>query len=260
MSYQYPPAAAAPPPPVDKLIQGLLQQVEMRNAGWQRFHIVEPGKQYATKVDTKKPELIGQAMALMGQPVAAEIREQQSTNINPNNGQPYTNRYLNAIAHASVGLPFTPQPGAPQQAPQYAPPPQQVPQYAPPAQPQQMHTPMVTTPPLQPGLQGYEKDINIMRQCAAKCVSMSWECLPEDQKNPIGFVQACEVWMAYFVYGPLRFGVTAFGGSAPTDNAAPQQQPQYAPAQYPQSEPAVCPECGYENTHAQGCPRDYSGS
>ena len=264
-----------PAPPVDREIMGMLVSVEMRQGGWHRFSILEQGNTYPTKVDTKQQEIVQQAMGLMSQPVAAAVREQEATprpdgtHINPHNGRPYTNRYLNGIApfgYAPGVQPVqgAPQPGAyagqPQQ--QWQPTPPQQPQYhqqqAPP--PQQQPTP----PVVPPGLMGMEKDINIMRQCAAKCVGMSWQALPEDQRNPRGMIEACEVWMAYFLHGPLRFGVTPFGTQERDSVANPAaydgQQPEeayYDPGQprYIQLNGSFpCPECGHTDQHAAGCP------
>lgn len=225
MSYQYPPQqgyapAAAPAQPVDRTLQGVLAQVEVRQNGWHRFHVMEPGNQYPTKLDTKKAETIQQAMALMGQPIAAQIREQESNTINPHSGKPYINRYLNDLAPAGFAPGVQPAPGAVgPQGQVYTPPsPQAQPQTygQQPPQPQVLHHAPVV---IQQQPQGQdERSMQIMRQAAAKVVAASWQLLPEEQQTAIGLVEACEVWMAYFVHGPLRFGVTPFGGNSPTDN------------------------------------------
>jgi hypothetical protein len=210
----------APPAPVDREIHGALQSVEQRQGGWYRFSILEPGKQYPVKADTKDVQVVQQAMALMGQNVSAAVRETQSTAINPHNNQPYTNRWLNAIAAYGTALGVTPTPQAaplPQTAPMQPLPPQPAPLTA--ASPAQQAAPMPALP--QPGLSGTDRDIAIMRQTASKVVAemLVAGAIPEDQRSPAGLVQACEVWMAYYVQGPLRFGVQPFSQNAP--QAAP---------------------------------------
>jgi len=258
-----------PAAPVDREIQGTLASVEMRQGGWHRFSIQEHGNQYPTKVDTKKPETVQQAMGLMGQPVAAAIREQESTNINPNNGRPYVNRYLNGIAPFGYAPGVMPTPGAPtpqqwQQQPQptqsYSPQPQ--PQMAYPPQPQPQAPPQPMQPAVQPGIMGFDKDINIMRQTAAKVVAMSLRVLPAEQQDVRGMIEACEVWMAYFLHGPLRFGITPFGRqqSEPQGPMNPgsydgQQPEEWTDPRYVELDGTrPCPECGHTNTHAPGCP------
>jgi hypothetical protein len=254
MSVMYP---QAPPAPVDRDIHGQLVAVEVRNAGWHRFSILEDGNQYPTKVDTKKPELVNQAMALMQQQVSANMREQQSTNINPHNGQPYTNRYLNAISPRGFApgvQPYQqPQPQQPQavyQPSQTAP----QPQYQPAAQPQPQ------APQYQPGIAGFDKDVNIMRQTASKVVAMSLPSLPPEKQTLIGMIEVCEAWLAYYTYGPLRFGVRPF--DAPRQPEQPQafDEPAgvYAAmgddgSQRAGEEP--CPDCGFVGQHSVGCPR-----
>jgi hypothetical protein len=246
--------APAPQPPVDKTIQGLLHSYEPRQSGWYRFLIYEQGKQYPTKVDTKKPELIQEAGALLGQNVSANIREQPSDSINPHNGKPYTNRYLNAIAPAGFAPGVQPSPQAQQS--------QQTFGSAPPAHPVPTHSEPVQQ--FQPGIAGFEKDLNIMRQTAAKVVAMSVSILPPEQRDAKGMVEACEAWLGYFVHGPLRFGVTPFdqprqaqvqdsplhGVVGPHGvNPAVQPQPGY-------STPQPGPPQGSEQTDIFGAPYD----
>lgn len=260
---------AAPPQPVERVLQGVLAGVEPRNNGWMRFAIQEPGRQYPVKVDTKKPEIVNQAMALMGQMVSAVIREEQSTSINPHNNQPYTNRYLNEIAAAG----YAPQPQHTQvQQPQ----PGQNPQQA--AQPAQQQTP----PSWGGGLTGAEKDLDIHRQLAWK--GACWMAASgKIEATPRALVEAAEVGMAYITYGPLRFGVQPFsadGGAQHQQGGGSEYNPGYARAgdlaadgnvnaAHPfddalppgQGSPAaeqgdVCPDCGYlGGEHAYGCPR-----
>lgn len=229
--YQYPPQqgyapAAAPAQPVDRTLQGVLAQVEVRQNGWHRFHVMEAGNQYPTKLDTKKPETINAAMALMGQPIAAQIREQESNSINPHSGRPYINRYLNEIAPAGFAPGVQPAPGAVGPQGQVYQPPQPTTTYTQP-QPAPVPPQLYGQPPQQP-IQD-ERSMQIMRQAAAKVVGATWAMLPEGQQTAIGLVEACEVWMAYFVHGPLRFGVTPFGGNSPGDQGGPGGGSDYHP-------------------------------
>jgi hypothetical protein len=250
-----------PAAPVDREIQGTLASVEMRQGGWHRFSILEHGQQYPVRCDTKKQDTVQQAMSLMGQPVAAAIREQESNNINPNNNKPYINRYLNGIAPFGYAPGVNPVPGAP--TPQQYQPPQnlQPQQYQPPQDLQSTYptqppsAPQQPVPPtITPGIMGFDKDINIMRQTAAKVVAMSLRVLPPDQQNVRGMVEACEVWMSYFLHGPLRFGVTAFGEP---QSALPEEMrstDQDGDRYITLDGTRPCPECGHTNTHAPGCP------
>jgi hypothetical protein len=245
---------AQPAPPIDREIVGMLVGQEPRSNGWVRFAILEQGRQYPVKVDTKKPEIVQAAFALGGQIVVAQIREQQSDSINPHTNQPYTNRYLNTIALAGQQQPQQqgqwgqPQ-GQPQQpqAQQWGP---QAPQAAP--QPQ-------AQPEQNWGLTGAEKDLDIHRQVAWKCACFL-AAGNVIEANPIALVEAAEVAMAYFTYGPLRFGVTAFTGQTAAGNGGhpfdePLPEGQGAP-QYEQPQPQNCPDCGYPAPqHAYGCPR-----
>jgi hypothetical protein len=254
----------APAAPVDRDVHGILIGVEARNAGWMRFLIQEQGRQYPYKADTKKPEVIQAGMSLMQQPVSANVREQNSAEINPHTGQPYLNRYLNAIAPQGYapGVQPSPQHMAQNQppGPAYSQPAQQPQQAAPPTQ-------MLNAP--QPGISGYERDVNIMRQCASKCATMMLSALPEEQRNPQGLIAAAETWMAYYVYGPLRFGVQPFSSSEgqprvpnlrPRDDAPVQTAPGTQPDEARTWDGITpCPDCGFSGQHAIGCPRgDYA--
>lgn len=269
---------AQPNQPVDKVIQGTLAGAEQRSGGWVRFHILEPNKQYPVKVDTKKRETIEQAMSLMGQPVAAEVREQDSQNINPNNNRPYVNRYLNGIAPVGFAPGVQPNPGAVgPQGQVYQPPtqqqqgfqnvPPQQPQYAQPQQPYPVptHSEPVAQP-TQPGLMGIDREVAIMRQTAAKVVAQSFAILPPEQRTPVGLIEAAEVWVAYFMQGPLRFGVTPFNQPR-QPQAPPVQQPQYAPPQQPQPQYAMSADHQYldgagqqQQTDLFGAPMDAQGT
>jgi len=267
------------PGPVDRTIQATLASVEQRQGGWYRFAFQEDGQQYPLRADTKKVDLIQQAMSLMGQAVSAQIREQESTTINPNSGKPYINRHLNAISPAGYATGVQPVPGAPtpqqwqqaQQQPVYQPQPPQQPQtWQQPPQPQQPVPAQPQQPPTQPPIMGYDRDINIMRQTASKVVARMIEALPPEQQTMQGLIGACEAWMTYYVYGPLRFGVTAFDPMRSADptasiNTDPQRQQWALDGATDTSRPdadavyartGVCPDCGRDGgLHMVGCPR-----
>lgn len=207
--------------PVDVEVRGLLVGMEPRNAGWTRFSIQQDGRQYPYKCDTKQPEIIATAHSLIGQSVVAHVREQDSTNLNPHQpGTYYKNRYLNAIAPAGS---------------MQAPPVQQQMQPAPAAPPQQGMQQQAAPPqatyapghqPGEPGKQGREKEMEIMRQAAMKCAVGAISIMPTDQQTPGGLVAAAEAFLAYFVFGPARFGVSAFDAPAQsTQQPIPQAQP-----------------------------------
>lgn len=106
------------------VITGYLSSVEHRQGGWVRASVLEPGKQYPTKMDTKREDLVSQVIALAGQQVTVEFNEYESDKINPHNQRPYINRY---IEHIVPGAPvpveptqlgaggYTPPPAQPQQ-------------------------------------------------------------------------------------------------------------------------------------------------
>ena len=142
------------PDKVEREISGTLTGVEMRQNGWHRFSILEPGNQYPYRADTKKKTLIDQAMALMNQNVTVAVTEQTSTNINEHTGEPFVNKYLNGIAAQGYPMGVSPTRAAwstrtPTQAQQ-------------PVQQQNI---------VQPGTSGYEKDLTIWRQTASKVVA-----------------------------------------------------------------------------------------
>src|SRR5262245_8010116 len=252
----YPQAA----PPVDRRIEGVLIGAEPRQGGWVRFSIQEQGNQYPTKVDTKKKEVIDATMALMMQGLAAEIREQEATprpdgsHINPNNGKPWINRYLNAVAPAGYAPGVMP-----------TPPTQAAPANVTVTTSQTTPTTGSSATDFVPGLTGQAKDLNVMRQCASKVVAMSWQVLPEEQRTVEGMVAACEAWMAYYQHGPLRFGIQAATYDPQADvketmarieaAAANAQENQAYRDQYAAGAPVPCPECGFsDGMHDANCP------
>ncbi len=227
------------PPAAEREVHAQLQGVEQRTGGWMRFLLLEQGKQYPLKVDTKKPEVINAAMALMGQWVTAVVNEQQSTNINPNNNQPYINRYLNQIA--AYGTSPGVMPNAAQQAAgvpagtQLPPASQPLPPTLPPGTIPAAAVPQPASMP-QPGISGFDKDMNIMRQTASKVAATLIASGKIDAgDNPaVTLVEVCEGLLAYYVHGPLRFGVQAFGHH---QAGAPQPALPQAPSPIPTGDP-----------------------
>lgn len=233
------------PPLGESVLTGTLSGVEPRTGGWMRFSVLEPGKQYPVKVDTKKPEIISQAMALIGQQVSVQINCSDSGNPNPNSpGNNFINRYLNQIGPAgSIAGPAAPaqqavDPNDPVAVAKAALA-QAEAQAAAAAAAQQ-------TPHQAPRQDDSVREMRIMRQSAAKCAAAIYSSLPEEQQTPVGLVAASEALLAYFVYGPGRFGVTAFdqaggatsqtstdtsGDPGPEDRPDPEEPSTPRPAQ-----------------------------
>ena len=199
----------------DHTITGTLSGVEPKTNGWFRFSILEAGKTYAEKVDTKHEEIIAQAMALLGQQVTAQVAVTDSGNANPNRpGTNYLNRYLNAIGPAALGAPV-PQQAAPQQPAAQQPAPQQPPQPV---------IPQGSTLVAGDGSgENPIKALRIARMAASERAVQMAEAglLPEAQTSVQGLVGVAEVWVAYYLLGPGRFGVAAFDSAG--DPTAPAQ-------------------------------------
>ena len=85
---------------MQKVVQGQVTAIEPRANDWAAVHILVPGKQFPIKLSTKRQDLIGAAQQMAWQVVDALYNEEESTNINPHNGQPYVNRYLEQLAPA----------------------------------------------------------------------------------------------------------------------------------------------------------------
>lgn len=200
--------------PVDRIVVGILSGLEPRGE-WVRYSIMEPGKQYPVKVDTKKPEIISACNGLMGQMVSAQVHEEDSGNANPHRpGTEYRNRYLNVIAPAQPGAMSTP----PQQPQQQAYPQQY---------PQQAGSPPATAAPQQAAASWNEvtpsvKELHILREHAmdqvVKLVNGG-----HVEFDPVQLVEAAEVFVAYYQHGPARFGVDPNTGRAPEQPAQPAQ-------------------------------------
>ena len=92
-------------------------------------------------------------------------------------------------------------------------------------------------------LTGFRKDLSIMRQTASKVAAMSWEVLPESQQTLEGLITYAETWLAYYVYGPLRFGVQPFTvGDAESSANGPVSPSQVTPPPDPVSNPSRVPD------------------
>jgi hypothetical protein len=195
-------------------VTGHITGIEARNGGWFAVAITEQGAAYPKKLSTKKPDLVQAAQQMMGQYVDALYNESESTNINPNNGQPYMNRYLEALAMAGQGLPQAPQQSFQQQPQQqYAP---QVPvqpaPYGQPAQPQpipQQYQPQPVQQnvnPIQQAQAQYangvvtpqQKEERIMREAAAKVAVELLDHLDPADRTLASVVRISEQLVGYF--------------------------------------------------------------
>lgn len=200
---------------MDQQVIGTIAGLEQRSGGWVAVAIMEPGKEYPKKLSTKKQELISQAQQMMGQVVTAGYNETESTNINPHNGQPYVNRFLEALAFGAVDLVGTPtqiqpqqympqqpvqnqpQQGMPQQ--QYQPQPQTAVQpqpqtnYVP--QPQPIQQPQPMAPMVD------QREIKIHRQTASKVAVQLLGYLVPDERNLASLVRISEQLVHYYDNG-----------------------------------------------------------
>ena len=210
---------------MDQQIIGTVSGLEQRSGGWVAVAILAPGKEYPVKLSTKKQELIGQAQQMMGQVVTAGFNEQESTNINPHNGQPYTNRYLEALAFGAVdlvGMPtqIQPQQFVPQPQPQAQnfPPPQQQ------AQPQQFQG-QPQTFAQQPAAVPFVdlKQGMIHRQTASKVAVQLLAYLVPDERNLASLVRISEQLVKYYDEGVQWT-------TPPVQQPQAQQQNQFGPA------------------------------
>jgi hypothetical protein len=255
---------------MNQQIVGVVAGLEQRSGGWVAVSILEPGKEYPKKLSTKKQDLIGQAQQLMGQLVTAGFNEQDSTNINPHNGQPYTNRYLEALAYGQVdlvGMPtqiqpqqFMPQPqaqpqqqfqgqpqgftGAPAAQPFVPPVPPAIPvaqpqptmQQAPQAHPTGTIQHVVTTDAIREG--------KIHRQTATKVAAAMLPLLAPENHNLASLIRISEQLVKYYDEGvPWQTNPIS-----PGEAHDAQAQQQYQQAQQAQ------PQQGYENPAEQGQP------
>ena len=226
-------------------VTGHITGIEARNGGWFAVAITEQGAQYPKKLSTKKPDLVQAAQQMMGQYVDALYNESESTNINPNNGQPYMNRYLEALAMAGQGLPQ-----APQQS--YQPQPQQQPQQfqgqpqtfagqpaAVPMQPQQWNQPPAQQQPIQQAQTQYangvvtpqQKEERIMREAAAKVAVDLIQHLDPADRTLASVVRISEQLVGYFRDG-VQWNVAAIQPppvQQPSQNDQPGGGSEYNP-------------------------------
>jgi hypothetical protein len=187
-------------------IVGTVQGIESRNGGWSAIAILQEGNQYPLKLSTKKPDLISQAMALMGQVVTAAYNEQQGTSLNPHTGQPYMNRYLEGITLGGQPMPQ-----------QY-----QQPQ----AQPvQQQQAPVQQQAYQQQPVSNDLKDLRITRLACLKVSVEIWKTFEPEARNIASLIAINEELTPYGLNGvPWT--------TAPTAAPAPVQQ-QQAPNDQP---------------------------
>lgn len=78
-------------------IVGTLLGVMEKPSGWTQVQINVEGLQYPVKADTKKQEIIDAAKAVGTEVATWTIKVTESENINPHSGNPYKNRYLEAV-------------------------------------------------------------------------------------------------------------------------------------------------------------------
>src|SRR5262245_45697246 len=123
-------------------VSGLLQAVNHRQGGWVSVEIMEPGRQYPRKLDTKREEIIAAATSMMGQPVTAKYNEVDSGTPNPHRpGTTFINRYLEQISLgftdvSQLNAQAQPQPQPTMAMPMVQPMPQMTPQPQPQPMPQ----------------------------------------------------------------------------------------------------------------------------
>jgi len=226
--------------------QGQVVAIEPRANGWAAVHIAQPGKQYPLKLSTKRAELIQLAQQLGWQVVDALYNEEQSTNINPHNNQPYVNRYLENLAPAGT----MPQPQAQPQQPMAVPTtglqpmggmnPLAVAQTQAAMQPQSPQVPqgspqafgnLTPQPPQQAVIRhevgtDEEREGRIMRQAATKVAAAFLPMLAEEDRNLGSLIRISEQLLKYY-----REGVSW------------ETYPPQVPAQAP--DPAEFPSQGY---------------
>jgi hypothetical protein len=216
---------------VQKVISGQITAIEPRQNDWVAVHVSVPGKQYPTKLSTKRPDLVGIAQQLYGQFVDALYNEEQSTTINPHNNQPYTNRYLEQLAPGGSGQIQQPvqqgltpvaqtipqvqanwqQPGYPTQpvqqpmqqpvpGPQPQPMQPQVHEGMPPGwQPQQ--TIQQPLPPQSAFVADDERENRIMRQAATKVAAVFLPMLTPEDQNLGSLIRIAEQLLKYYREG-----------------------------------------------------------
>jgi len=231
-------------------VTGHITGIEARNGGWFAVAITEQGAQYPRKLSTKKPDLVQAAQQMMGQYVDALYNESESTNINPNNGQPYMNRYLEALAMAGQGLPqaqqqsYQPQPQQPQQAqypypmPPQAQPVQQQPVQQPIQQAQTQYANGIITP--------QQKEERIMREAAANVAVQLLVHLDPPDRTLASLVRISEQLVESYFKNGVQWSVAPI--QQPSQNNQPGGGSDYNPgyAAQPGAVPAQPQQPSYE--------------
>jgi len=212
-------------------VTGQLAGIEARNGGWFAVHIQEQGQNYPKKLSTKKPDLVQLAQQLMGQMVTALYNEAESTNINPNTGMPYTNRYLEALGLAgSMPQPVQQVQQQPVMMTQQQP--VQAPMMMQPQQP--MQQPVVPQPqPVmmqQPQVRqsDAEREQKIHRQSAAKVAAAFLPLLQPDDQNLASLIRISEQLVQYFDHG-VNWNVAPVQQPVQAQAVQQPQQAQYQP-------------------------------
>jgi hypothetical protein len=75
-------------------IVGEYAKIEEKTSGWYDVHVEVPGKQYPVRLSTKSSAMLDKVRATQGKTATFTYTEKESTKINPNNGNPYINRFL----------------------------------------------------------------------------------------------------------------------------------------------------------------------
>jgi hypothetical protein len=190
---------------MNQQVIGTISGLEQRAQGWVAVAISEPGKEWPLKLSTKRTELIQQAQQMMGQLVTAGYNESESQNINPHNGQPFTNRYLEAIALGSVdlvGMPTTlqPQQFMPQPSQTFTPQPQAQPLRDVAGREIQSVQPTPSPAPLPQAVIDH-REIKIHRQTATKVAVRMLPFLKPEEQNLTSVIHLSEQLVKYYAEG-----------------------------------------------------------
>ena len=91
----------------DVFYVGTVKSLIEKSNGWYTVEIAVPGKQYPIKADTKLENLLTKAREIRdaGAVGTFTVREEPSENINPNTGNPYTERRLQHIEEGAQNAP-----------------------------------------------------------------------------------------------------------------------------------------------------------
>jgi hypothetical protein len=212
-------------------ISGQLMSLNHRQGGWVSVEILEPGKQYAKKLDTKKPELVGAAQSMVGQMVTAMYNEVDSGTPNPHRpGSNFINRYLEQITLGYTDVSgYNPPAPAPTPVPipqqQYAP--QPIPQAPAPQAPQPQPMPMQPQMQAQPRISDVERDRKIVRQSCLKVAAMMLPMFDTSEQTLATLVRVSEQLSKYVHEGvPWDTAPISPGNQRQAALPPPQQQAQ----------------------------------